>query len=294
MGYSVIQVPQGQIVKVYQTGSFEFYGIIDGNVRVTASSKFSNILNGKGDSQSTIGKLIDTIAGGDAGSGFSTVWPQMTARIWDSTEPLGVSLDFTYIQGLWGMTGQELVAQVKKIMALSLPRTGGVGGSLIPPGPTIATAWADPAKEKESGTRIADTSPANLDRLSAEARRSHVKFTEQGFSDIIPGSSADIENGIQGFRYKRGRAINIKIGNYLELKNVLIESSNPEFSDICDASGFPIWAKVTIEITTTMSGTVEMLGVDFKEENATATAMNNAVRNVISEVIQTLQTNQGG
>jgi len=266
MGYSVIQVPQGQIVKIWQEGTFAFYGIIDGNVRLSVSSKFGPVIRG-GDTQSTAGKIGDVLVskahGGQNTSGFSTVFPQAAARVWESTDPLGISLDFTYIQGLWGMTGPQIVAGVKQIMALSLPSLGGTAGSLIPPGPTVATIYADPSDDKEKA--VTDTSPANLDRLSAEQQRQKQVADLAKFGNTIPGSESDIANGIRGFRYNRGRAINIKIGNYLEVKNVIVEASNPEFSDICDASGFPVWAKISVEVSSIISATTQLLGIDLKE-----------------------------
>lgn len=280
MGNSVIQVPQGQIVRIWQDNAFSFQGIIDGNVRFSVSSTFGSMLGRGAESQGALGKISDfavnkisELFGGanDQSVGFSTVFPQMTARVWESTDPLKINFDLTYIQGLWGMTGPGIVSEVKRIMALSLPSLGGAAGTLIPPGPTISTIYASPDDDKE--TTISKVfalfgggvQASVLDAMLSQKRKLEEMFKSgeaAGQSTVIQGTEPDIANGVRGFRYRRGRAINAKIGNYFELKNILVEASDPEFSDICDASGFPVWAKVSVTISSLITATTNMLGID--------------------------------
>lgn len=282
MGYSVIQVPQGQIVRIWQKDMFSFQGIIDGNVRLSVSSTFGSMLGRGAESQNALGKLMDfavtgisSLFGGanDQSTGFSSVFPQVTARVWESTDPLKISFDLTYIQGLWGMTGPGIVSEVKRIMALSLPSLGGVGDSLIPPGPTISTVYADPDDDKEAtlpgvfegaGNSIITSA---LDSVLAQKQKQNEKFlkgSEGEATTMVNGTATDVANGVRGFRYRRGRAINITIGNYLYIPNILVEASDPEFSDICDASGFPVWAKISVIVSSIISATTNLLGIDSK------------------------------
>lgn len=58
---------------------------------------------------------------------------------------------------------------------------------------------------------------------------------------------------------KRGKVISIQVGNILRLNNVLIEKAEPTFSVETDENGYPINAKIRLDIKTVYTATVQLI-----------------------------------
>jgi hypothetical protein len=86
----------------------------------------------------------------------------------------------------------------------------------------------------------------------------------------LPAGETEFKNGAENSEaWKRGNPIKVKIGRIITLGNCLIDASNPEYSNICDASGYPIWGKVNVEVSSLATATVQMLGLgeDAAQQN---------------------------
>ena len=53
--------------------------------------------------------------------------------------------------------------------------------------------------------------------------------------------------------------IDVQIGDLMYFSNVIIERAQPTFSNEVDDSGFPLWAKVNIDVKTVFTATVQMV-----------------------------------
>jgi hypothetical protein len=78
------------------------------------------------------GATVKSLTGGKVG--FSSQFKQLTTQVWDHTEPASVSIGVTFDRK--SDAKNDIMNIVKDICSIPLPGEGGVGGSLVPPGPS--------------------------------------------------------------------------------------------------------------------------------------------------------------
>jgi hypothetical protein len=121
---------KGSIVKI---GGHE--GALAEDYTVNLTTEFRKLAD---DFQNEITQMIDmagatakSISGGKVG--FSSQFKQLTAQVWDRTEPAGVSIGVTFDRK--SDAKKDIMEVVRDICSIPLPKEG-PGGNLTPPGPS--------------------------------------------------------------------------------------------------------------------------------------------------------------
>jgi hypothetical protein len=121
---------KGSIVKI---AGYE--GALAEDYTISLTSEFRRLAD---DFQNEVTQAID-LAGATAKSlsggkvGFSSQFKQLTAQVWDHTEPAGVAISVTFDRK--SNAANDVMEVVKNLCSLPLPREG-PGGNLTPPGPS--------------------------------------------------------------------------------------------------------------------------------------------------------------
>ncbi len=82
------------------------------------------------------------------------------------------------------------------------------------------------------------------------------KMEEGGIGLIPPGPSI-----ISVLKPKSsiGKVISMQIGKILRINSVIVKKAEPTFSTEVDSNGYPIWARVRLDISSTVTATVQLL-----------------------------------
>jgi hypothetical protein len=121
---------KGSIVKI---AGYE--GALAEDYTISLTSEFRRLAD---DFQNEVTQAID-IAGATAKSisggklGFSSQYKQLTAQVWDHTEPASVSIGVTFDRK--SNAEKDIMSVVRNICSIPLPKEG-PGGNLTPPGPS--------------------------------------------------------------------------------------------------------------------------------------------------------------
>jgi hypothetical protein len=136
---------KGSIVRI---SGYE--GALAEDYTIGLTSNFRSLFS---DFQNEITKLVD-VAGATAKSlsggaaGFSSKFKQLTAQVWDNTEPARVSIGVTFDRK--SNAGKDVMPVVRDICKIPLPGEG-ANGNLIPPGPSPLEAVG--LKELQEGSQ---------------------------------------------------------------------------------------------------------------------------------------------
>jgi hypothetical protein len=112
-----------------------YIGALAEDYTVSLTSEFRSLAD---DFQNEVTQAIDVV-GATAKSlsggkiGFSSQFKQLTAQVWDHTEPAGVSIGVTFDRK--SNAEKDIMAVVRNVCSLPLPEEG-PGGNLTPPGPS--------------------------------------------------------------------------------------------------------------------------------------------------------------
>jgi hypothetical protein len=130
-------IAKGAKVTIGGVGS----GVLSEDLTINLQSDFkelaSDLKNEVTQAIDIAGATLRSLSGGRAG--FSSQFKQMTTQIWDKTGPAQFSLNVefhrTFIENSKDVSGENVVKLVKRFLQIPLPSEG-VGGNLIPPGPS--------------------------------------------------------------------------------------------------------------------------------------------------------------
>lgn len=144
--------------------------------------------------------------------GLSGQFKQQGFQVWKGTEP--IDLSFNCNLHMKTSAKKDVFDPVMALAKFAVPGVAENKVGLIPPGPTIANA---------------------------------IKNLANGF-DV----SIEAAEDIIGDNVSRGDGtISVSVANYLELSPVIITKAVPIFSSYTDEDGYPIWAKLQIDVRTT-------------------------------------------
>lgn len=146
--------------------------------------------------------------------------------IWQKTEPLRISLPISIHMVTSGKT--DVVQPIYELIALTVPRKvgkdRGLVGSLIPPGPNLASI---------------------LDQIG---------FDSEKISETVNNLTGS------GITFKESKGVvQIQIGEYIHLPSCVITSVTPTFSKELDEDYFPISCTATLDIQTVEVVTEDMI-----------------------------------
>jgi hypothetical protein len=86
---------------------------------------------------------------------------------------------------------------------------------------------------------------------------------------IPPGPSpVALLNGRSGTQF--GNILSLRIANILSISNVVVKRAEPTWSNEFDNKGYPIWGKVSLEIESVLSASVQL--IDFANAEAISKA----------------------
>jgi hypothetical protein len=113
----------------------DYTGALAEDYTISLTSEFRKLAD---DFQNEITQAID-LAGATAKSlsrgkiGFSSQFKQLTAQVWDHTEPASVSIGVTFDRK--SNAEKDIMDVVRNLCSIPLPKEG-PGGNLTPPGPS--------------------------------------------------------------------------------------------------------------------------------------------------------------
>ena len=183
---------------------------------LTLSSEFGTLVDGGGSTAfDMLGGALKSLSGNRFG--FSSQFKQMGFQVWKGTQPIQLqfSLEFHYTYN----AREEVVIPIRRLVALPLPGEG-LGGNLIPPGPSVIEAIA--------GTNQSNTPPSN--------------------------NAAVLENSEDAGAVGLDSYVNITIGGMVFL-GCIVTHAEPTFSKFVDENNCPIYGRVAITATTMYSAT---------------------------------------
>ncbi len=90
---------------------------------------------------------------------------------------------------------------------------------------------------------------------------------DDGVTLIGPGPSPIA--ALTGNKKANSRIFSVQVGNILYLKNAIIKSAEPIFSNETDENNYPIWSKVSLDIISAMTATTSLLDDRAPEERPT-------------------------
>jgi hypothetical protein len=98
-------------------------------------------------------------------------------------------------------------------------------------------------------------------RPAKELMKLPLPYEDEGSVGLVaPGPSIlqafgeDEENGTK----TAGKRIRIRVG-FVNLRNVIVKQAEPIFSNECDSNGYPIWAKIKLDVTTIFTATAGLI-----------------------------------
>ena len=141
----MIQVPIGKTIRINVNGKSvtEVPMIIETDITFSLASGFEPIMGG-GDSK--LLNIIGSFSKELFGKGGSGQFKQLGMRLWTKTEPINMSVTIGFYMDKTNPNAYEQVYKPTIQLAhLTLPEEGGLGGSLIAPGPTI---WSSLSGQK--------------------------------------------------------------------------------------------------------------------------------------------------
>lgn len=105
-------------------------------------------------------------------------------------------------------------------------------------------------------------------RPAKELMKLPLPYEEDGSVGLVaPGPSIlqafgdDEENGTK----TAGKKITIRVG-FVRLPNVIVKQAEPIFSNECDSNGYPIWAKIKLDVNTIFTATASLIdGFGYSE-----------------------------
>jgi hypothetical protein len=222
--FNRITIPAGSRVSITNhEGGFLAGGALLEDYTITLSSEFGQLVDSGGnDAFTVLGGALKSLTAGKFG--FSSQFKQMGFKIWKGTNPIQIqfSLEFHYTYN----AREEVVVPVKRLCRLPLPGEG-LGGNLIPPGPSILEAI--------SGTKASNTPPS---------------------SDTPAQLDPEIDE--EGTRSTADTYVNIQVGGMLFM-GCVVESAEPTFSKYVDENNAPIYARVAITASTMYTATKESI-----------------------------------
>jgi hypothetical protein len=180
--------------------------ILEDDITLSFSSRFSPLLGGQANKVlSFLGGIARDLSGGRFG--FSGITKHMGFQVWEQTSPISFNATFGFYMGQHDLfdAKREVYDPVMELVKLTLPEVG-IGGQLIPPGPSLMSL-----KEGE------------------------------------------------GEELTRFYRLGVQIGNVLTIHNALIEKAQPTFSNEVDESGYPLWAKLSMDFLSVELANAEMI-----------------------------------
>ena len=137
--FNRIPVAPGSKVQIFdRNGALVAEGALIEDLSVGVSSTFGQLFDtGGSDAFAVLGGALKSLSGGALG--FSGSWKQMGYSHWTGTSPIQLSftLEFHYSYNAL----EEIVTPINRLTRLVLPGEG-IGGNLIPLGPSILEATA--------------------------------------------------------------------------------------------------------------------------------------------------------
>lgn len=85
----------------------------------------------------------------------------------------------------------------------------------------------------------------------------------EGIGLIGPGPSVATVLGAE-VGVKRGKELSMQVGNILYVGDIIVKKAEPVFSTDTDENGYPIWAKVRLDIISLTTATVYMIKTRYK------------------------------
>jgi hypothetical protein len=123
------------VIAGLKSGGEDYTGALAEDYTISLSSEFRRLAD---DFQNEVTQMID-MAGATAKSvsggkiGFSSQFKQLTAQVWDHTEPANVALGITFDRK--SNAGKDIMQIVRDLCSLPLPKEDDIG-NLTPPGPS--------------------------------------------------------------------------------------------------------------------------------------------------------------
>jgi hypothetical protein len=128
--------------------------ILDDDITLTLTSQFAPLMQS---SDNSLFNLIGAQLGAaNSNLGFSSQFEWQGFQIWKNSEPISLTLAFTFHVGMTNKNNarQEVYEPIIKLSKLPLPSLGGALGAVgnfTPPGPTLLTLTGGKKAEKASG-----------------------------------------------------------------------------------------------------------------------------------------------
>lgn len=153
-----ITIPAGKKVIFRENTNLVTPGIdllLEEDITLSLQSNFSPLIEGKQNTWlNAFGQL-----GRDIGLGFSGQFKQMGFQVWETTDPVQMSLTV----GLYMKQNafNDVIQPAKALMRLPLPSEG-AGGVLVPPGPSILEALSENSESRFSEGRVISVRIGNI------------------------------------------------------------------------------------------------------------------------------------
>jgi hypothetical protein len=222
--FNRITIPAGsEVVITNHEGGFLGGGALLEDYTISLNSEFGQLVDsGANDAFTVLGGALKSLT--SSKFGFSSQFKQMGFKIWKGTQPIQLqfSLEFHYTYDAHA----EVIVPVKRLCKLPLPGEG-LGGNLIPPGPSVLEAIA--------GTNASNVPPG---------------------SDIPANQSPDVDE--EGTKSTADTYVNIRVGSMLFM-GCIVQSAEPTFSKYVDEDNVPIYARVAVVASTMYSATKESI-----------------------------------
>lgn len=228
-GRKLVLRPQGSLE------NFLEYCYLGEEFSFSAGSNYTQPFNFGSDALTNLGSIVSGVSGGDIN--FSGQNAYFSYQVWQSAEPISISLPVTFYMGQRGLYSarKEVYEPAITLIGLTLPSEG-AGGNLSAPSLTVFDALVDFYDQERAM-----------------------------FSDILDWFDNPLTEGVvddlQGALAKRGQRksnkLSFRVGNILELDNVIVKKAEPTWSAEMADDGYPIEVKINIEINSAKAGTKE-------------------------------------
>ena len=222
--YNRIPVPPGSMVVISDhKGRPIASGALLEDFTISLNSEFGQLLDsGSSNSATVLGGVLKSLSNGRFG--FSGTFKHMGFQIWKGTDPIQLqfSLEFHYTYSGY----EEVVAPIRRLCKIPLPGEG-IGGNLIPPGPSVLEAIGGPSS-----------------------------------SNVSPSGDAPAPEDIdeEGTRKSADTYVNISVGG-MDFEGCILKQAEPTFSKYVDEEDHPIYGRVAITAITMYTATKE--NIDF-------------------------------
>jgi len=237
-----MKIPSGKKLRILSRGTeiTSIPMILDDDVQLSLSSSFSPLLGGSG---SKFLNLLSGIAQSmDINDGIKRVVKtgqikEFGFQIWERTDPISFTATISFFMGITDANNAktEVYDPIMTLASLPLP-TVDSDGFLIAPGPSLVDA-------------IKGTSESEEPSLVGNA----LNWIQSGLDKLGLGNEFGLG---QNVTIKR---LSMEIGNYLRINPIIVKRAEPVFSLETDKEGWPIYGKVTLDIQSLFTATVETL-----------------------------------